>query len=574
MNVLPRRLRERVLRVQEFLEKGTLFGMDEGAREALWGQAAGLLERLDQLSDQCLVAGLLGGTGVGKSTVMNGLAGAEIASTSHRRPHTDRVLVYRHEGVEPPPVLSGTPVPWHEHLHREEAVRRILLCDLPDFDSLAGEHRERVWTFMESLDVLVFVTTPEKYGDEALYAFLRAVPKARPNFYFLLNKVDLLFEGEELEPGYRRVARLVDLFRGYLGEAGVEEPVVFPVSALEAMEKGAGVSPWNQFPAFRREIFRERDAREVRAVKTANLDREIRVLEGRVREETDRLEALGGVVRESLELLEREKEGLDGAVRRAVETWVEEQLREPVLECLETSRALVGPARVVGAIAREWKAWRAGGGKRGRPGPGGEIPPPPEALREHLARQQDRLVHQALRKGLPAAYRRRLEAGLDVERRWEGFTERWRERIEAGLRTLAAPRFVGLRLLQVLALVGLFVLLLLALVDEAALQAFMAQPGWGPCWRLAVGLVRRLFSMTGLGALLTFGLLQLLLGVFFYRRYRRRLERKARRELVRLRDELAAGWAEELRGLAEGLREFEGRIQEQRRLVPAPDASP
>ena len=192
-------MRKEILDIQGFLTQGLFFALTPEERQALLTSSQKLLDRLNAVSDQVLVAGLVGGTGVGKSTVMNALAGAEIASTSHRRPYTDRVLLYRHESVELPRVLTRTTVPWHEVAHQADGVMQIVLCDLPDFDSLVGEHRDRVLGFLEHLDVLVFVTSPEKYADRSFYAFLAGVPKARPNFYFVLNKTDLLFQGEDLE---------------------------------------------------------------------------------------------------------------------------------------------------------------------------------------------------------------------------------------------------------------------------------------------------------------------------------------------------------------------------------------
>ena len=212
MERLTQRMRKEILEIQGFLTQGLFFALTSEERQDLLTSSQKLLDRLNVLSDLVLVAGLLGGTGVGKSTVMNALAGAEIAATSHRRPNTDRVLLYRHEEAELPHSLPKTTVPWHEVPHQAEGVRQIILCDLPDFDSLVGDHRERVLSFLEHLDVLVFVVSPEKYADESLYAFLEGLPKARPNFYFVLNKADLLFQGEDLEPGYRQLASITGLF--------------------------------------------------------------------------------------------------------------------------------------------------------------------------------------------------------------------------------------------------------------------------------------------------------------------------------------------------------------------------
>ena len=47
--------------------------------------------------DGRLVMGLLGGTGVGKSTLISALAGQPISKASVVRPTTNRPLIYRHE---------------------------------------------------------------------------------------------------------------------------------------------------------------------------------------------------------------------------------------------------------------------------------------------------------------------------------------------------------------------------------------------------------------------------------------------------------------------------------------------
>ncbi|MFP3927858.1 MAG: GTPase, partial [Desulfobacteraceae bacterium] len=112
------------------LDRESLLSLTNEEQERLQEEAGELLDRLESLEGEFLTIGLLGGTGVGKSTLMNALAGADIASVSHRRPHTDHVLVYRHQEApslpEPPPET----VPWHEITHHADQVRNILLCDL------------------------------------------------------------------------------------------------------------------------------------------------------------------------------------------------------------------------------------------------------------------------------------------------------------------------------------------------------------------------------------------------------------------------------------------------------------
>ena len=188
-------LQEEIDQTIHLLDLSLLFSFTREERDDLRGKATDLSKKLASVEGGFLTVGLLGGTGVGKSTLMNALAGSEIASTSHRRPHTDDILIYRYVEATAVPNLTLAEIPWREITHQEKAIRQILLCDLPDFDSLVGEHSRRALDFMEHLDVLIWVTSPEKYADGRFYDLLEQVPKARQNFYFVLNKVDLLFDG-------------------------------------------------------------------------------------------------------------------------------------------------------------------------------------------------------------------------------------------------------------------------------------------------------------------------------------------------------------------------------------------
>ena len=566
MERLTQSMRKEILDIQRFLTQGLFFALAPEERQALLTSSQKLLDRLNAVSDQVLVAGLVGGTGVGKSTVMNALAGAEIASTSHRRPYTDRVLLYRHESVELPRALTHTTVPWHEVAHRADGVMQIVLCDLPDFDSLVGEHRDRVLGFLEHLDVLVFVTSPEKYADRSFYAFLAGVPKARPNFYFVLNKTDLLFQGEDLEPGYRRMTSVVGLLRDYLEKADVPEPLVYPVSAEEAF-RSLSCSPWNQFPAFRREIFREREAKEILAVKSANLDQEVRDLFARLQSEVVHLDTLRETLGEFVSQFEAERQGWEKAGRDILDAWVETRMKSYLLGRLETLAPLVGAGYGVARVAQEWRAWRGEKGEKADAPPSGEVSEPPAALRDQLARVEDRLVHRTLQRGVPASYRDRLQGALALREAWEGFSDRWKQQIELHLLTRKAPLFVGFRILQYAVYLTLFVLLLVALTDEEAGRWLFREPGPASFLHVLFSIVKRLFSLTGLGAVLTFGLIQIFVGVRFYKRYRARLEKRARRHLESLKRRLGRMWSGELDRVAESLERCELELASQRKML-------
>jgi len=136
MKHLVRSLEKELDKIVTALEQRAFFSLTGEETQSLREEAGKLSEKLASIQSSYLTIGLLGGTGVGKSTLMNALAGAKIASASHRRPHTEQALVYRHVGASPPSSLVSTDIPLREITHEAEDIKQILLCDLPDFDSL------------------------------------------------------------------------------------------------------------------------------------------------------------------------------------------------------------------------------------------------------------------------------------------------------------------------------------------------------------------------------------------------------------------------------------------------------
>ena len=64
--------------VQRLLRHGALLSLSNGEKERLLEDSLKLVRKLETVAASSLVVGLLGGTGVGKSTLMNALAGAPL----------------------------------------------------------------------------------------------------------------------------------------------------------------------------------------------------------------------------------------------------------------------------------------------------------------------------------------------------------------------------------------------------------------------------------------------------------------------------------------------------------------
>lgn len=113
-----------------------------------------------------LVVGLFGGTGVGKSSLLNRLAGADIARTGVVRPTSMEITAYLHEDVE----LDALPehfdaTAFSANRHFNEALTDVMWVDMPDFDSDETDNKEQVLQWLPHIDLLVYVVTPERYKD-------------------------------------------------------------------------------------------------------------------------------------------------------------------------------------------------------------------------------------------------------------------------------------------------------------------------------------------------------------------------------------------------------------------------
>jgi GTP-binding protein EngB required for normal cell division len=547
--------------VLDLLDKPFFFSLSAEDRESLRVETKKLLQKLSDIEGRFLTIGLLGGTGVGKSTLMNALAGSEIASTSHRRPHTDKVLVYRHVAANLMPAQTLADMPWHEVTHQVNAIQQILLCDLPDFDSLMGEHREHVLRFLEHLDVLVWVTSPEKYADGRFYEFLQLVPKAEQNFYFLLNKVDILFHGESQETGYEQMARIVRSFQDHITGSGIAEPFVYTLAAEEATGSDR-LSHWNQFPSFRQQVFQQRDMKQVKAIKAANIDVEAQQLLSAFQKEVLNLKEFEQTLKDSLEELEERRdvwvqagvEGIDGWLRQRVTKEIVPRQNNP-------SSVLVGPGSILASFLQQWKQRFADEPEVPSALPGPDLPEEVAvSFRRRLEWVEDSIGHQLLQRNLPTAFRNRLGEVLDVSRTMENLGEGFSRALSL---PVAKPSFWAFRGLQFLTYTLLFAFLLLVIGGEGPWRDVVGRPGPTSVFYLLLAAIHTIFSTKGLVALGSYGLLNLFFAIHFFQRFKKVMQRMTERVTGSLKVELGNMWEKELKSVSRRLEELRRDIQSQ-----------
>ncbi len=149
--------------------------------------------RLGFPSDAYVLA-LVGGTGVGKSSLLNALAGVDVSPASVRRPTTSEPIAWvpASERESLAPLLRWLGV-GDVREHSADGLRSIAIVDLPDMDSTTTSHRERVEALLPLVDAVAWVTDLEKYHDAVLHdGFLRTWVPRLDRQAIVVNKADRL----------------------------------------------------------------------------------------------------------------------------------------------------------------------------------------------------------------------------------------------------------------------------------------------------------------------------------------------------------------------------------------------
>jgi len=545
-----------------------LLSLSSEQQRSLREGAENLSLKLRSMQESFLTIGLLGGTGVGKSTVMNALAGSEIASASHRRPHTDRVLIYSHEdtGSLAPP-LAGEDLPWMMVGHRSEAIRHVLLCDLPDFDSLLGEHRERVIRFLEHLDLLVWVTSPEKYGDGRFYELLTQVPKAKQNFLFVLNKTDLLFQNESLEQGYQQLTRLARTFQEHLQKQSLDQPRLYVVSAREAI-LFEPLSPWNQFPSFKQEVFHRRDTKQILAIKAANIEVEVQRLFSALEAEGLNLTLFQQALARCEKDLEDQRSSWVQTGEEAIQLWISRRIKPAMQAYKRDPFHLVGPgyslAILLGSTHRKTSV------ETHRELEPSRLQPPEEtttSFRKRLEWVDEHLGHSVMRQGLSSPFVEKTKRTINAERRFESLGENFLSAVTLHIVEPPLPAFRLFKLFQWISYLILLAVLLIAVGGEKAWLNVLEAFGVSSVLQLLISIINTLFSGKGLAALGSYVLLNLFLAFRFYRRYGTLLDKSSQKALDALRKTLSKAWGDCLDGILHDMGKLGEETRERKRAI-------
>ena len=232
------RLPDRLASLTELTRIAAVRTGSEGFSQELLTDSETLLRRSGErmrMSASHTVVALAGGTGSGKSSLFNALAGAAFSPAGVMRPTTKHLhaCVWGMEGAAP--LLDWLGVQRRHRYGRasaldegEASLTGLLLLDLPDHDSVVTGSAAMVDRLVKLADMLVWVLDPLKYADASVHRrYLVPLAGHAAVTTVVLNKADTL-SPDQVADCAADLRRLLD------AEGLMETPVLVTSAATGA----------------------------------------------------------------------------------------------------------------------------------------------------------------------------------------------------------------------------------------------------------------------------------------------------------------------------------------------------
>jgi GTP-binding protein EngB required for normal cell division len=213
-------LSARLMALARMIQIGTARSGRDGFSKKLLSQAEDVLGRAGErmrLSSAHTVVVLAGGTGSGKSSLFNSLAGADFSTVGVTRPVTKDAHACIWDDAGSGALLEWLGVPPRNRYSRasalgggESGLAGLVLLDLPDHDSVMGHATGLVDRLVSLADVMIWVLDPQKYADAAVHQrFLIPLAEHSDVQAIVLNQSDLL-TAAQIEDCVGDLRRLLD----------------------------------------------------------------------------------------------------------------------------------------------------------------------------------------------------------------------------------------------------------------------------------------------------------------------------------------------------------------------------
>jgi 50S ribosome-binding GTPase len=216
----PSGLSARLMALARMIQIGSARSGRNGFSKKALADAEDVLGRAGErmrLSSAHTIVVLGGGTGSGKSSLFNRLAGADFSTVGVIRPVTRDAHACIWGATGSGALLEWLGVPARNRYSRASALDRgeqdlagLVLLDLPDHDSVMGHAGDAVNRHVSLADVMIWVLDPQKYADAAVHRrFLVPMAGHSEVLAVVLNQSDLLTQ-EQVDDCVADLRRLLD----------------------------------------------------------------------------------------------------------------------------------------------------------------------------------------------------------------------------------------------------------------------------------------------------------------------------------------------------------------------------